>query len=199
MTQQGNEIRQKINRCGYKLKVNGNQYYIKGLPGGKSFKTLEEVEKWADEKIAEKKREEDEYRKKIEEISKTVIFPVYSEKCKEIFFESIREHGISDSLERLEKIFDENSELYEEFFTFDLFGILSFINERNDYSCNLGHETESDTAEFYYNEIKRLNPNIEEDDICELVGYDTLKFWSSILEHITIEELKKFVFDLKKK
>jgi hypothetical protein len=105
---------------------------------------------------------------------------------------------ISDSLERLEKIFDENSELYEDFFTFDLFGILSFINEHHDYPYDLGYETESDTAEFYYNEIKRLNPNIEEDDICELIGYDTLEFWRSILEHITIEELKKFVFDLKK-
>lgn len=198
--QQENELRRKINSNGFKLKYDGKQYFVKGRIGKvhETFEKLELVEKWIDEKIADDKCKKEEYRDRIAEISKTAIFPEYSDKCKDIFFQSIREHRISDSLEQLEEIFDESSELYEEPFAFDVESILSNINENQYYHCSLEDDVECDINNFYYKEVMRLNPDIEEDDICELVGYESFEYWTNLLEHITVEELKKFVFDLKK-
>ena len=50
------KLREKINNMGYKLKSdNGSCFHIKGYPESTSFKTLEEVEKWVNDKVVKDK------------------------------------------------------------------------------------------------------------------------------------------------
>lgn len=140
------EIRKQINRMGYKLKYANNRYFIKGYPSSLAFDTLQEVENWIKEKQAKEKQERIEYQKQLEKINETVIFPVYAESCKGILFRFIKEFGIKDDVDTLQNIFDKNSELYKDVFSYDIETILQNMNydRRHGNSLYFDLETEMD-------------------------------------------------------
>lgn len=206
MTRQELEIRRQINSRGYKLKGGGHKYWIKGYPGGKSFKGLQEIEIWINKLIEKEEEEKRLYEERIAKLNANAIFPTYKEEYKKCFWESIREHGVEDTIEDLEKIFDENSELYKSPFVnfdFDIENILSNINDDNyrGYGCphnDLGSMVYSDLIGLYYYEVKQLNPGISDDDSVDLPDNDPYVFYNDIIEQITVDELKEFIFKMKK-
>lgn len=194
MTEQ--KIRTELNKMYYKLKQSGNRYYIKGYPNGLSFGSLQEIEDWIKEQKAKKKQDEEEYQKYVEKINDTVTFPTYSESCKEVFFGYIRECGIKDSRNSLRNIFDENSDLYDDMSPYDVENILENINYDKRNGSSLCYDVETEMDGYYFTEIKRLNPDIDEEVIVDLPDYDPFTFYMEVLEHITVEELKNVVMDI---
>lgn len=195
-----NQIRNMINRMGYKLKFGGNRYYIKGYPNGLSFKTLEEVSEWIQTKQNKEKEMREEQEKKMKLINDTISFPIYTDSCKQFALKTIGEQEINDSKDYLDKLFDKNSELYEAdkqggvINTYDIEEILSNINYKehsniDDYS--LEAVVMHNMADFYLEEIKRLNPDIDEDIIFDLPDYDPMAFYYEVIKHITLDELRE--------
>lgn len=201
------KLREKINHMGYKLKSdNGRCFHIKGYPESTSFKTLEEVEKWVNDRIAKEQAERNQYYEKMKLLDAKVKFPTYTEKCKEAFFDSIKKHGIKDSKDYLYKLFDENNEIYmpdSEYGvcinSYDVEGILENINYNecsNSFDHCLRAVIDSDMEDFYYEEIIRLNPDIDTEIICDLPSYEPSQLYNDAIDHITVEELKDFIYGL---
>lgn len=198
MTEQEISVRKQINEMGYRLKYTNGKYFIKGYPNGQSFKTLDEIQEWICQEKREIQDREKYYQKMVDAINENTIFPTYTEELKNVFFKSINEHGIDNNSKMiLNKIFDKNSELYDDVLTYGIENILSNINYNKNYSGqDLGSMVFSDMEGFYFSEIKRLNPNIDEEIIHDLPDYDFVSFYYEILEHIQIEELKEYIMAL---
>ena len=118
------------------------------------------------------------------------------EKYKQAFWNAIKEVGIHNSIEFLTDVFDKDSELYK-YTYYEIDTILSNINYDGHFT-SLGSETEGAVCGLYFSEIKKLNPSISDDDVinCDFDSYD---FYLNVLEHITEDELREFVFELKQK
>lgn len=201
-----NRIRNEINNMGYKLKLVGKHYYIKGYPNSLFFKTLDEVSEWIQKRHDEEKTKREEYEKRMILINDTVSFPIYTESCKELMLKTIREQKINDSNDYLDKLFDKNSEIYEPdengicINTYDIEGILSNINYKehsNVYDYSLEIVVIHDIDDFYFEEIKRLNPDIDEEIIYDLPDYDPMIFYYEVIKHITVDELKESIYEAK--
>ena len=190
-------VRQEINKMGYKLKYACDRYYIKGYPNGLAFDTLQQVENWIKEKQVKEKQERIEYQKQLEKINETVAFPICTESCKDVLFKFIRERGIKDDVDTLQNIFDENSELYEDMFSYEIETILQNINYDKRHGNSLYFDLETEMDGYYFNEIKRINSDIDEEIIVDLPDYEPLTFYTEVLEHITPEELKQVVMKIK--
>lgn len=191
---------------GYKLKFAGNRYYIKGYPNGLSFKTLEEVSEWIQAKQNEEKEKREEYEKRMKLINDTISFPIYTASCKRLVLKTIGDYGINDSKDYLDKLFDENSELYESdehgicVNTYDVQGILSNINYKEHSNTDdycLESVVMHNMDDFYFEEIKRLNPDVDEDIICDLPDYNPMAFYNEVIAHITVDELREMVYEAK--
>lgn len=147
------------------------------------------------------KQEKECYQKMVGLIDEKIVFPTYTEECKKKFFHSIKENGINnDSRKKLDKIFDKDSDLYNNPYVeinYDVEQILSNINENEYHSCqDLGSMVFSDIEGYYFSETKRLNPDVDPDIIHDLPSYDFTDFYYEVLEHISVDELKKYIMKL---
>ena len=147
--------------------------------------------------------EREEYYKEMCLLDKKIVYPQYNDKCKDTVFKCISEQKIKDSTEYIGKLFNENSELYQPdeegicINSYDVEGILENINyNRNGhyFDRNLSAIVRASIDELYFEELKRLNPDVDHEVFCDLPSYDPQELWYATVDHITIDELKEAIY-----
>lgn len=147
--------------------------------------------------------EHEEYYKEICQLDKKIVYPQYTDKYRDAFFKCITEQKIKDSMEYIDKLFNGNSELYQPdkegvcINSYDVEGILENINYNRNGHCfdyNLSAIVRTVIDELYFEELKRLNPDIDNEVFCDLPSYDPQELWFTTVDHITIEDLKEAIY-----
>lgn len=131
---------------------------------------------------------------------KKVILPsMDGEKAKNLVFKLIEYYGVKDSLEDLEKIFDENNQELYGMYPYNAEFILLNINLDEHLSKNLLFLLQRDIIDCYIHKIADLNKLDTEIESYNIDDYDPYTFCDEVLLCINPTELKEFIFNLKKK
>lgn len=119
---------------------------------------------------------EDNYKKLCDEYAQKIKYPEYGEWCKETIFKTIKEYGISDNEEYLEKkVFNPNSDLYyENFDCNDPECVLGWINYKPHFKESLYDIILDRFLDEYGEQYETLNKELADREYEEYTGLDIL-------------------------
>lgn len=101
-------LRQKLGKHGYKLKGANERFFVKGTYTDKVasplddkkqpvYMTLDEVEKWLNDRINEEKQKEQLWKDKLNKYKSILKYPQYAEWCKNTVFDTLNRFRIKGS------------------------------------------------------------------------------------------------------
>lgn len=218
-------LRQKLGKHGYKLKGANERFFVKGTYTDKVasqlddkkqpiYMTLDEVEKWLNDRINEEKQKEQLWKDKLNKYKSILKYPQYAEWCKDVVFDTLnrfRTKGskwlINEDRTFIEsEVFNPKSELYA-FTEYNVSNILDELHIHKFYNMPILEEIRIAFSEIYYKKYEELNADILEKEVDDgeyilqdLVGDGELTE-NDLLEiafnDIGIDGLKKFILNMK--
>lgn len=216
-------LRQKLSKHSYKLKGANERFIVKGTYTDKVasplddkkqpvYMTLDEVEKWLNDRINEEKQKEKLWKDKLNEYKSILKYPQYAEWCKNVVFDTLnrfRTKGskwlINEDRTFIEsEVFNLKSELYA-FTEYNVSNILDELHIHKFYNIPILEEIRIAFSEIYYKKYEELNADILEKEVDDgefilqdLVGDGELTE-NDLLEiafnDIGVDGLKKFILE----
>ena len=216
-------LRQQLGKHGYKLKGANERFFVKGTYTGKVasplddkkqpvYMTLDEVEKWLNDRINEEKQKEQLWKDKLNEYKRILKYPQYAEWCKDVIFDTLdrfRTKGskwlINEDRTFIEsEVFNPKSELYA-FTEYNVGNILDELHIHKFYNMSILEEIRLAFSEIYYKKYEELNAGVlkkEVDDgefiLQDLVG-DGEPTENDLMEiavnGIGVDGLKKYILE----
>ena len=175
--------------------------------------TLDEVEKWLNDRINEEKQKEQLWKDKLNKYKSILKYPQYAEWCKDVVFDTLnrfRTKGskwlINEDRTFIEsEVFNPKSELYA-FTEYNVSNILDELHIHKFYNMPILEEIRIAFSEIYYKKYEELNADILEKEVDDgeyilqdLVGDGELTE-NDLLEvafnDIGIDGLKKFILNM---
>lgn len=217
-------LRQQLGKYGYKLKGANERFFVKGTYTDKVastlndkkqpvYMTLNEVEKWLNDRINEEKQKEQLWKDKLNKYKSILKYPQYAEWCKDVVFDTLKrfrtEGGrwlINEDRAFIEsEVFNPKSELYA-FTEYNVSNILDELHIHKFYNTPMLEEIRIAFSETYYKKYEELNANILEKEVDDgefilqdLVGGGELTE-NDLLEiafnDIGVDGLKKFILNV---
>lgn len=211
-------LRQQLGKHGYKLKGANERFFVKGTYTDKVasplddkkqpvYMTLDEVEKWLNDRINEEKQKEQLWKDKLNKYNRILKYPQYAEWCKDVVFDTLKEYKavINENIDFIKaEVFNSESELYA-FTEYSASNILDELHIHK-YNMSILEEIRLAFSETYYKKYEELNADVlerEVDDgefiLQDLVGCagltenDLLAF---AFNDIGIDGLKKYILNV---
>lgn len=167
-------LRQKLGKHGYKLKGANERFFVKGTYTDKVasqlddkkqpiYMTLDEVEKWLNDRINEEKQKEQLWKDKLNKYKSILKYPQYAEWCKDVVFDTLnrfRTKGskwlINEDRTFIEsEVFNPKSELYA-FTEYNVSNILDELHIHKFYNMPILEEIRIAFSEIYYKKYEEL-------------------------------------------
>ena len=210
-------LRQQLGKHGYKLKGANERFFVKGTYTDKValplddkkqpvYMTLDEVEKWLNDRINEKKQKEQLWKDKLNKYKSILKYPQYAEWCKNVVFDILKEYKavINENIDFIKaEVFNSESELYA-FTEYNASNILDELHIHK-YNMSILEEIRLAFSEKYYKKYEELNADILEKEVDdgefilqdlvgdgELTENDLLEIASN---DIGVDGLKKYILE----
>lgn len=212
-------LRQKLGKHSYKLKGANERFFVKGTYTDKVasplddkkqpvYMTLDEVEKWLNDRINEEKQKEQLWKDKLNKYKRILKYPQYADWCKDVVFETLKEYKavINENIDFIKaEVFNSESELYA-FTEYNVENILDELHIHKFYNMPILEEIRIAFSEIYYKKYEELNADILEKEVDDgefilqdLVGDGELTE-NDLLEiafnDIGVDGLKKFILNV---
>ena len=218
MKQRENILRQKLGKHGYKLKGANERFFVKYTYTDKVasqlddkkqpvYMTLDEVEKWLNDRINEEKQKEQLWKDKLNKYKSILKYPQYAEWCKNVVFDTLKEYNalINENIGFIKaEVFNSESELYA-FTEYNASNILDELHIHK-YNMSILEEIRLAFSETYYRKYEELNEDVLEKEVDDgefilqdLVGDGELTE-NDLLEiafnDIGVDGLKKYILNV---
>lgn len=128
--------------------------------------TLDEVEKWLNDRIIEEKQKEQLWKDKLNEYKHILKYPQYAEWCKDVVFDTLKEYKavINENIDFIKaEVFNSESELYA-FTEYNASNILDEL-QIHKYNMSILEEIRIAFSEIYYKKYEELNADILEKEV----------------------------------
>lgn len=128
--------------------------------------TLDEVEKWLNDRINEEKQKEQLWKDKLNKYKSILKYPQYAEWCKDVVFDTLKEYKavINESIDFIKaEVFNFESELYA-FTEYNASNILDELHIHK-YNMSILEEIRLAFSETYYKKYEDLNADILEKEV----------------------------------
>lgn len=210
-------LRQKLGKHGYKLKGANKRFFVKGTYTDKVasplddkkqpvYMTLDEVEKWLNDRINEEKQKEQLWKDKLNKYKSILKYPQYAEWCKDVVFDTLKEYKavINENIDYIKaEVFNSESELYA-FVGYNVENILDEL-QIHKYDMLILEEIRLAFSETYYKKYEELNADVLEKEVDDgeyilqdLIGDGELTE-NDLLEiafnDIGVDGLKKYILE----
>lgn len=209
-------LRQKLGEHSYKLKGANKRFFVKYTYTDKVasplndkkqpvYMTLDEVEKWLNDRINEEKQKEQLWKDKLNKYKSILKYPQYDDWCKNVVFDTLKEYKavVNENIDFIKaEVFNSESELY----AFTEYNASNILDELEyEYNISILDEIRLAFSETYYKKYEELNADILEKEVDDgefilqdLVGDGELTE-NDLLEiafnDIGIDGLKKFILN----
>ncbi len=211
-------LRQKLGKHSYKLKGANKRFFVKGTYTDKVasplddkkqpvYMTLDEVEKWLNDRINEEKQKEQLWKDKLKKYWRVLKYPQYDDWCKNVVFDTLKEYKavINENIDFIKaEVFNSESELYA-FTEYSASNILDELHIHK-YNMSILEEIRIAFSETYYKKYEELNADVlerEVDDgefiLQDLVGCAGLTENDLLViafNDIGVDGLKKFILNV---
>lgn len=211
-------LRQQLGKHGYKLKGANERFFVKGTYTDKVasplddkkqpvYMTLDEVEKWLNDRINEEKQKEQLWKDKLKKYWRVLKYPQYDDWCKNVVFDTLKEYKavINENIDFIKaEVFNSESELYA-FTEYSASNILDELHIHK-YNMSILEEIRLAFSETYYKKYEELNADVlerEVDDgefiLQDLVGCAGLTendLLTIAFNGIGIDGLKKYILNV---
>lgn len=210
-------LRQKLGEHSYKLKGANKRFFVKCTYTDKVasplndkkqpvYMTLDEVEKWLNDRINEEKQKEQLWKDKLNKYKSILKYPQYDDWCKNVVFDTLKEYKavVNENIDFIKaEVFNSESELY----AFTEYNASNILDELEyEYNMSILDEIRPAFSETYYKKYEELNADILEKEVDDgefilqdLVGDGELTE-NDLLEiafnDIGIDGLKKFILNV---
>lgn len=210
-------LRQQLGKHSYKLKGANERFFVKCTYTDKVasplddkkqpvYMTLDEVEKWLNDRINEKKQKEQLWKDKLKKYWRVLKYPQYDDWCKDVVFDTLKEYKavVNENIDFIKaEVFNSESELY----AFTEYNASNILDElQYEYNMSILDEIRLAFSETYYKKYEELNADILEKEVDDgefilqdLVGDGELTE-NDLLEiafnDIGIDGLKKFILNV---
>lgn len=210
-------LRQKLGKHSYKLKGVNKRFFVKGTYTDKVasplddkkqpvYMTLDEVEKWLNDRINEEKQKEQLWKDKLKKYWRVLKYPQYDDWCKNVVFDTLKEYKavINENIDFIKaEVFNSESELY----AFTEYNASNILDElQYEYNMSILEEIRLAFSETYYKKYEELNADILEKEVDDgefilqdLVGDGELTE-NDLLEiafnDIGVDGLKKYILNV---
>ena len=210
-------LRQQLGKHSYKLKGANERFFVKCTYTDKVasplddkkqpvYMTLDEVEKWLNDRINEKKQKEQLWKDKLKKYWRVLKYPQYDDWCKDVVFDTLQEYKavVNENIDFIKaEVFNSESELY----AFTEYNASNILDElQYEYNMSILDEIRLAFSETYYKKYEELNVDILEKEVDDgefilqdLVGDGELTE-NDLLEiafnDIGIDGLKKFILNV---
>mgnify|MGYP000559575935 FL=1 len=209
---------EQLGKHSYKLKGANERFFVKctytdkvasPLDDNKQpvYMTLDEVEKWLNDRINEKKQKEQLWKDKLNKYKSILKYPQYAEWCKNVVFDILNEYKavINENIDFIKaEVFNSESELYA-FTEYNASNILDELHIHK-YNMSILEEIRLAFSEKYYKKYEELNADVLEKEVDDgefilqdLVGDGELTE-NDLLEiafnDIGVDGLKKFILNV---
>lgn len=210
-------LRQQLGKHSYKLKGANERFFVKCTYTDKVasplddkkqpvYMTLDEVEKWLNDRINEKKQKEQLWKDKLKKYWRVLKYPQYDDWCKDVVFDTLKEYKavVNENIDFIKaEVFNSESELY----AFTEYNASNILDElQYEYNMSILDEIRLAFSETYYKKYEELNVDILEKEVDDgefilqdLVGDGELTE-NDLLEiafnDIGIDGLKKFILNV---
>lgn len=210
-------LRQKLGKHSYKLKGANERFFVKCTYTDKVasplndkkqpvYMTLDEVEKWLNDRINEEKQKEQLWKDKLNKYKSILKYPQYAEWCKNVVFDTLKEYKavINENIDFIKaEVFNSESELYA-FVGYNVENILDEL-QIHKYDMSMSERIRIAFSETYYKKYEELNADVLEKEVDDgefilqdLVGDGELTE-NDLLEiafnDIGVDGLKKFILN----
>ena len=209
-------LRQQLGKHSYKLKGANERFFVKCTYTDKVasplddkkqpvYMTLDEVEKWLNDRIIEEKQKEQLWKDKLNKYKSILKYPQYAEWCKNVVFDTLKEYKavVNENIDFIKaEVFNSESELY----AFTEYNASNILDElQYEYNMSILDEIRLAFSETYYKKYEELNADILEKEVDDgefilqdLVGDGELTE-NDLLEiafnDIGVDGLKKFILE----
>lgn len=175
-------LRQQLGKHGYKLKGANERFFVKGTYTDKVasplddkkqqvYMTLDEVEKWLNDRINEEKQKEQLWKDKLKKYWRVLKYPQYDDWCKNVVFDTLnrfrtkgRKWFINEDRTFIEsEVFNPKSELYA-FTEYSASNILDELHIHK-YNMSILEEIRLAFSETYYKKYEELNADVLEKEV----------------------------------
>ena len=210
-------LRQKLGKHSYKLKGANERFFVKCTYTDKVasplddkkqpvYMTLDEVEKWLNDRINEEKQKEQLWKDKLKKYWRVLKYPQYDDWCKNVVFDTLKEYKavVNENIDFIKaEVFNSESELY----AFTEYNASNILDElQYEYNMSILDEIRLAFSETYYKKYEELNADILEKEVDDgkfilqdLVGDGELTE-NDLLEmafnDIGVDSLKKFILNV---
>lgn len=209
-------LRQQLGKHDYKLKGANERFFVKCTYTDKVasplddkkqpvYMTLDEIEKWLNDRINEEKQKEQLWKDKLNKYKSILKYPQYDDWCKNVVFDTLKEYKavVNENIDFIKaEVFNSESELY----AFTEYNASNILDElQYEYNMSILDEIRLAFSETYYKKYEELNADILEKEVDDgefilqdLVGDGELTE-NDLLEmafnDIGIDGLKKFILN----